>query len=113
MSSKNPRAAWQSEPCPAWCTQQHRDDDHPEDRFHDSVATRVPMVFAERDHEAGPGRWAHTPGEISIVTSRHAETSDVVVFIGRDEHPGQELSLTPEGAARLAVAIARHLDTWA
>lgn len=108
--SSDTHATRQSEPCPSWCTQQHSDDDHPDDRFHDSAVTQVSVIFAERDHVAGPGRWVHTAGEISIVTSRHIDTSDVVVFIGRDDQVNQQINLTTDSAARLAEAITRHLD---
>lgn len=110
MSSEQTRESWRSEACPSWCVKDHHDDDHPDDRFHDSAATRVPVIFAERDHEAGPGRWAHVPGEISIITSQHVESSEVVVFIGREDHVDQRLNLSVEGAARLAEGIERHLD---
>lgn len=109
MNDEKARAIWQTEPCPPWCTQDHRDDDHPDDRYHDSAVTRVPVILIERDHAAGPGRWEREAGEITIVTSRHADTAEVVTFIGRDDGPGQQLTLTPEGAARLAAAIARHV----
>jgi hypothetical protein len=29
---------WLGETCPAWCTREHREDDHPEDRRHQSTA---------------------------------------------------------------------------
>lgn len=110
MSSEQTLAAGRSEPCPPWCIREHHDDDHPDDRYHDSAATRVPVIFAERDHQAGPGRWAHVRGEISIITSRYVGSADVVVFIGREEQPDRQLNLTVEGAARLAEGIQRHLD---
>lgn len=109
MTSEQARAIWQSEPCPPWCTVVHRDDDHPDDRYHDSAALQVPAIVLERDREAGPGRWVREPAEITIVTSRHADTVDVVTLIGRDDRLDQQLSLTPEGAARLADAILQHL----
>lgn len=110
MSSEQTRAEWQSEPCPPWCIRAHHDDDPPDDRFHDSATTQVPVIFAVRDHDAGPGRYTHEPGQVSIVTSRHVDSDDVVVFIGCEDNADQQLNLTVESSARLAGSIARHLD---
>jgi hypothetical protein len=103
------RSGWTFESCPRWCTRQHDDDDHPDDRYHDSAPTTTPTIFLQRDHEAGPGRWRHEAGEITIISSRHADTDETITFIGRDDRFDQQLHLTPEGAARLADAIVRHL----
>lgn len=110
MSSEKTREAGRSEPCPPWCAGEHREADHPDDRYHDSPTTPVPVIFAERDREAGPGQWAMEPGEIAITTSQHIESDDVVVFIGREDRLDQQLNLTVESAARLARSIERHLD---
>jgi hypothetical protein len=103
------RSGWPAEPCPQWCTRRHADDDHPDDRYHDSAPTTAPIVFLERDRDAGPGRWRHEAGEITIISSRHADAHETITFIGRDDRLDQQLHLTPEGAARLADAIAQHL----
>ena len=109
MESEQPRASWQSEPCPAWCTRRHADDDHPDDRYHDSAPAQVPAILLERDAAAGPGRWSSTAGEITIITSRYVGGADTIIVIGREDRLDQQLSLSPEGAARLAEAIARHV----
>ena len=109
VESEQPRASWQSEPCPAWCTRRHADDDHPDDRYHDSAPTQVPAILLERDAAAGPGRWSSAAGEITIITSRYVDGGDTITVIGREDLPDRQLSLTPEGAARLAEAIARHV----
>lgn len=109
MQSDPTRASWQSEPCPAWCVRHHQDDDHPDDRYHDSGTTEVPTLFAARDHAAGPGRWAMDSGEIMIITSRHVDSTETITFVGRDDRLGQALTMTPDSAARLAEALTRHV----
>lgn len=34
---------WQTEPCPAWCREEHRDDDMPDEREHHSGYRAVPL----------------------------------------------------------------------
>jgi hypothetical protein len=111
MDDEHARAVWQSEPCPPWCSGEHHDDDHPDDRYHDSPSVQVPVTVMERDHAAGPGRWIPLPGEITIITSQHADTGEMVTFIGRADRRDQQLHLTPDGAARLAREIVQHLAT--
>lgn len=109
MVNEAARANWQSEPCPSWCVREHHDDDHRDDRYHDSETTLTPSAFALRDFDAGPGVWQVEMGEIAIVTSKHVETDTVVTFIGRDDRIGHSLTMTPETAAQLAAALTRHV----
>lgn len=111
MESTKPRASWQSEPCPPWCVRVHADDDHPDDRYHDSAETQVPAILAERKPDEGPGRWVHEEAEVTIVTSRYADATEMVTFIGSGDRHDQQLSLSPESAARLAAALQRHLTS--
>lgn len=114
MSSDQARAAWQSAPCPSWCTQRHHDDDHPDDRYHDSVAVPVASTVMQRDRAAGPGQWVEVPAELTVVTSRHADpasTAETVTFIGRADRTDQQLQLSPGSAKHLAEAILEHLAT--
>lgn len=109
MESDLKRAGWQTEPCPSWCIREHHDDDHPDDRYHDSIATEVPTLFAARDHAAGPGQWAMDSGDLMIITSRHVDSTEVITFVGRDDRLGQALTMTPDSAARLAEALTQHV----
>ncbi|MFI5430064.1 DUF6907 domain-containing protein [Aeromicrobium sp. UC242_57] len=109
MQNDSTRANWQTEPCPAWCVRTHQDDDHPDDRYHDSEPTEIPAVFAERDRDAGPGQWTLDAGELTIITSRHVDTTETITFVGREDRLGHALTLTPDSAARLAHALNRHL----
>lgn len=37
------RPSWLVEECPAWCTREHHEEDHPEDRRHQSPASIMSM----------------------------------------------------------------------
>lgn len=48
------RPSWLDEACPRWCTREHGEDDHPEDRYHQGE----PSVFttvAGSDDGVAPG----------------------------------------------------------
>lgn len=38
------RPVWLDEACPTWCTRDHREGDHPEDRYHQSEPSMVPLI---------------------------------------------------------------------
>jgi hypothetical protein len=40
--------SWLTEQCPSWCARDHREHDHPEDRYHQSEASLLPGVVAAR-----------------------------------------------------------------
>ncbi|MBF4561171.1 hypothetical protein ITJ43_03395 [Microbacterium sp. VKM Ac-2870] len=42
------RPSWLTEPCPLWCQEDHADQDHPLDRYHQSRQIFVPVVAAPR-----------------------------------------------------------------
>lgn len=106
----NPKlAAWQDSPCPSWCVREHNDDDHPDDRYHDSAVTEFGATVASRLPEQGPGQWQLDDADISIVTSVHACGSTAITFIGRGDDVTQSLTLTPESAEQLARSLAEHL----
>lgn len=111
MNIEQSRASWQTEPCPSWCVREHQDDDHPDDRYHDSDTTVVSAVMADRDRGGGSGSWTHETAELAIVTSRYDDSTQLITFIGRDDRPDQHLIMTPESAGRLAQALTRHLSS--
>lgn len=59
---------WLTEGCPAWCTREHRQLDHPDDRYHRSEASIVPGVVAARP---------------SVPISASLQGLDLVVWLGR------------------------------
>lgn len=44
MASLDQPLSWSREPCPAWCAREHEEGDHPEDRYHQSEPTYVPVL---------------------------------------------------------------------
>lgn len=71
------RLSWLIEPCPAWCRADHHDQDHPDDRFHQSPQILVPVVIPKRV----------TVEEVSASSSRAVEpgtASYAVSPLGRD-----------------------------
>lgn len=40
--------SWLRERCPGWCSRDHQQHDHPEDRYHQSEASVVPGVVSTR-----------------------------------------------------------------
>jgi hypothetical protein len=59
---------WLTEPCPPWCARDHREQDHPEDRYHQSAASIAPVI-------------ASTLPTVPLTAS--LEPIDLVVRIGR------------------------------
>ena len=94
------RPSWQADGCPPWCVSEHREDDHPDDRFHDSAPALVPSVL-------GPDGVA---ADLLVVTSRRCDTANDWVFVGHPERAAEGLVLSRESARRLARAILAQLD---
>lgn len=40
---------WLVEPCPWWCARTHEEDDHPEDRYHQSEPAMLPALAGAAD----------------------------------------------------------------
>ena len=48
-ASRAARPPWSKQPCPPWCTREHAADDHPEDRYHQSEPSILPVVAGAGD----------------------------------------------------------------
>lgn len=106
MESASSKPNWQSDDCPAWCVSQHREDDLPEDRFHDSAPVCVPAAVP--DDSANQSAQLV---ELHIVTSRRCGSQDDWVFIGQPDLARRGLTVSPESAGRLGSAISSHVAT--
>jgi hypothetical protein len=62
------RPSWLAEPCPRWCRREHHEQDHAEDRYHQSEATAFPAIVAV---------------EPSVPATASLEALALVVWIGR------------------------------
>lgn len=59
---------WLAERCPDWCVRDHAEDDHPDDRYHQSEGSLVPGVVATR---------------FAIPLTAALERLDLITWIGR------------------------------
>lgn len=103
-AASRPRPSWQADPCPAWCAVEHREDDPPPDRVHDSVGRYVRVVLAESQGHA------QVSAELLVMLSRRCDETAEWVFVGEPERDGQHLVLSRESAARVTQALATLLD---
>lgn len=91
------RPSWQHEPCPPWCVVEHREEDLPDDRVHDSKGACLTVSTPD------PSTPSQTrPLELTLVRYRHLDEHEdwLHLTIGEGEHPG--LTLSPEGARALS-----------
>ncbi|MDR6118087.1 hypothetical protein QE370_001271 [Aeromicrobium sp. SORGH_AS981] len=95
------RPRWLHEPCPSWCAVVHADDDHPDDRHHDSAPVHVPVVLLRRGADDAATRPA--PGEVSVVRTRRCHDPEDWVVL--EESGTAHLVLDPASARRLAAAL--------
>lgn len=87
------RPSWQRGPCPTWCSRDHQEDDHPEDRLHQSAGTVIPAMVVE-DPLATPPRMRQT--ELVVLAVQHHE----------HDTPWIRVEATEDGSPRLALAAA-------
>lgn len=103
-AQSRPKPTWQTDECPTWCVTEHRENDHPQDRFHDSHGIYLPAILGIPDEtQADP---APEAVELLVVRSRRCGTNEDWVFIGEPDRPRQRLLLSAESAARLITALA-------
>jgi hypothetical protein len=50
------RPSWLAEACPPWCTREHLENDHPEDRRHQSVGSVVSVELTATEIPADAAR---------------------------------------------------------
>lgn len=64
---------WLEEPCPAWCARRHEEDDHPEDRYHQSEGALLAGIAGAAD---------------TVPLTASLRATSLAVHLGR--HPGEE-----------------------
>jgi len=75
---------WLDEQCPAWCARPHREDDHPEDRYHQSDPSIFPAVAGPGDQV--PITASLSPTNLSIRVGRYVgEASAWIAVESLDE----------------------------
>ncbi|MCR1786491.1 hypothetical protein KVF89_28410 [Nocardioides carbamazepini] len=102
------RPTWLQESCPAWCTREHEEDDHPADRYHASEATFLPAIAATAD--TVPAASSADAVELIIHIRRQLDDPTDWVTVEPAQTRLPRLTLTRESAARLVRALAEQLD---
>ena len=97
--------SWLHEPCPAWCTREHREDDHPEDRVHQDDGVVIAAVLGD----AHPTTLAVSGRPTELVVQRYRPIPRRTPTWLRIEEPEggsrTPLLLTDETAVRLRRAL--------
>lgn len=98
--------SWQSADCPPWCRRVHHEDDHLDDRTHQTTGRHVPVVRAGGSGVDGFPRAGGTAAEEWVVYG-FGETAgpSVWVFLGQDEGREVSVRITRDSAALLAGAL--------
>jgi hypothetical protein len=97
---------WQVDPCPEWCADVHREDDHPDDRVHRSEGIAVPAVIRSRRLTATRVVFDVEATAVEVGISRVDGDSDTWLYMGAG--PGRELEVSV-GTAPHLLEVARSL----
>ncbi|MBF4563300.1 hypothetical protein ITJ43_14290 [Microbacterium sp. VKM Ac-2870] len=104
------RPSWLTEPCPSWCQADHQDQDHPDDRYHQSrqvlVSVVAPKSATGGDASATSGR-TFEPDEMTVLALHPVAQVTVpwVVVVGER----QFIEVTLESAIRIHAALGEIL----
>lgn len=101
------RASWLDGPCPSWCVREHAEDDHPEDRYHQSEPSILPAV-------AGSGDTVPVTASLRSLTlaaraGRYADDDLTWVVVESLEDQQPRMVLTADTARRLVRALRTQL----
>ena len=83
-------AVWQLEPCPRWCTAEHGDDVHPDDRKHwgyerDVSLRHRPALEVHKD--------TYRQARLSVVPQQHYTAAAPIVTLYTDDDPQHSIQL--------------------
>jgi hypothetical protein len=94
------------DPCPVWCRGDHAEDDHPDDRHHQSSTELVAVVTGSPMLE--PEDQAH-PTSAAVRLVRRTGSDLTWVEAVSEEGPEVRLVITTESARRLVTTLSRLL----
>lgn len=105
------RVSWLTEACPPWCAREHAEDDHVEDRYHQSEPSVLTVV-------AGPGDTVPVtaslrPTTLALRAGRHVGDDLVWLVIEALDDPLPRMALTTDAARGLARALRDQLTDLA
>lgn len=101
MDRLRDKPSWLHEDCPSWCTVDHDEADHPDDRKHRNDAKVLPVVLASRL----PGRELPTAAECVVELSRRVGERETWVYVGEAEGAEHRMVLARPSAIRIAEEI--------
>ncbi|HVK29747.1 MAG TPA: hypothetical protein VM575_15520 [Nocardioides sp.] len=99
---------WPDAPCPPWCTREHAADDHPEDRYHQSEPTLLPVVAGSGD--TVPVTASLRPLTLAVRIGRYADDDRTWLVIEALEAPRPRMVLAAEAARALVRGLLDQLD---
>lgn len=98
---------WLDEPCPPWCVRTHLEDDHPEDRYHQSDPSFFTGVAGDGDQV--PMTASLNPVTLGVRLGRHVGEAGAWVVIESLESRHPRLILTAEAAVALRQRLEHQL----
>lgn len=107
MPGRSSTPTWLDEPCPSWCARAHREDDHPEDRYHQSEPSFFTGVAGTGDEV--PLTASLTPLTLGIRIGRHLGEQSAWVVIEPLEARHPRLVLTEDAALDLRQRLTQQL----
>jgi hypothetical protein len=97
---------WLGETCPAWCTREHREDDHPEDRRHQSTAR---IIAVDVPTAAIPGETTQAV-EVAVYLDQPVAQPVRWLRVESVDSSRVRMVLTAESAHRTVDLMAQVLD---
>ncbi len=98
---------WLDEPCPPWCVRDHEEDDHPEDRYHQSEPSLFAAIAGSGDQV--PMTASLAPLTLGIHLGRHVGETRAWVVIESLETRHPRMVLTEEAAVALQQQLEHQL----
>lgn len=102
------RPTWQQLPCPDWCERMHEEDDHPEDRYHQSEPSFIPLTAATE--RTVPVTASLRNVDLLVRVGQYVDELIEWVVIEPLDMPQPRLVMTVESAHSLVRGLTEQLD---
>lgn len=90
--------SWLQEACPPWCQREHLEDDHPDDRMHESSPISIPVIALTRTFDDGSLEQVLNATEFELVRYRYVDDQQEWLYLGNGV---QQVEISLESARRL------------
>lgn len=101
------RPPWPEPTCPPWCTRTHTADDHPEDRYHQSEPSILPVVAGTGD--TVPVTRSLRALTLAVRVGRYADDDRTWLVVEALDEPQPRLVLAADAARVLLQALGEQL----